>query len=118
MVLSFCFNLPFVPRHFRSFTFFRAKFGLASLNIVSLAAVFWMSRDAPQKERPFIKQEFDTSLSLFVIFTIQGITKAVSLILVGFQLGIYLLDKNSVPGFFYILFGSAEEVFVLIESLS
>ena len=42
----------------------------------------------------------------------------VSLILIHLQLGIYLVDKNSGPGLFFILFGSAEEVFVLTESLS
>ena len=44
--------------------------------------------------------------------------KVVSLILIHLQLGIYVLDKNSVPGLFFILFGPAEEVFVLTESLS
>ena len=51
----------------------------------------------------------------------------VSLILIHWKLGSYLLDKNSGPGIYiciyiyiyiyiYILFGSAEEVFVLTES--
>ena len=41
-----------------------------------------------------------------------------SLILIHLQLEVYLLDKNSGPGMFFVLFGSTGEVFVLTESLS
>jgi len=41
----------------------------------------------------------------------------VSLILIHLQLEIYLLDKNTGPGIFFILFASAEDVCVLTELL-